>query len=509
MKAVLTRFTPYKGIGLYIGEHEVFVSQVASTPLGSSEIAHASAPYEPETLAETITSLISPLAGSRKSARSVTLGICPRRVFYSTRPMRLENASAEPQTLLREVLQSPNVCIDEMTAEMQVSEFGKSKLVSVASCRTEYLSDLLKTLQKCDVRTLRTEPAPLALLRAGVQQRKARRSTIAVRLFLSEHEAIAVVTAAATCVLWKTFSLPQGREIPTICSTIRSCQAMAARCGVDGQLDVAIVHGRQDLRDELTNDEFAKRAGLPVVCCDRPEWNGSAVAYGLALSSLTQQSGEGLDLSRSLTPAPSMWQIFPKGELAVQLVLVVCLALIMLLHWRGVSQADLPLHIELAKHSWVGSKTQADLTKEQQFLKQRVEAIRKFADSRIVWTKYTADISNRLPEHTTLLLLQGIYELEDPRSKIPPKKSYMIRAQSPIPSDGSTPKQIDELLTHLRDSPQLQQNFPLVALSDIKCPPVSKKNEISQAMFTIICLPKSGSSAPSSKNESTSKEEHK
>ena len=33
MKAVLTRFTPYKGIGLYIGDHEVFVSQVASTPL--------------------------------------------------------------------------------------------------------------------------------------------------------------------------------------------------------------------------------------------------------------------------------------------------------------------------------------------------------------------------------------------------------------------------------------------------------------------------------------------
>jgi len=509
VKAVLTRFTPYKGIGLYIGEHEVFVSQVASTPLGSSEIVHASDSYEPENLAETITNLIAPLAGSRKRACSVTLGICPRRVFYSTRPSRVESAPSEPQTLLREVLQSPNACIDEMTAEMQSSVFGKNKFVSIVSCRTVYLADLLKTLQKCGIRPLRTEPAPLALLRAGVQQRRTRRSTIAIRMFLSDHEAIAMVTAASTCILWKSFSLPKGREIPTICSSIRSCQAMATRCGVDGQADVAIVHGRQDLRGGLTSDEFAKRAGLQIACCDSPPWNGAAVAYGLALSSLTQQSGQGLDLSRSLTPAPSMWQIFPKGELVVQLTLVVCMALVMFLHWRGLSQSDWPLRNELAKHPWVGSKTQAELNKEQQFLNNRVEAIRTFVGSRIIWTRYTADISNRVPEQTTLLTLLGIYELEDPRSKIPPKKSYTIRAQSPIPADGSTPKQIDQLLTQLRDSPLLQQNFPVVALSDIKCPTVEKKNEVSQALFTVICLPKSGSPSASSGNETASKEEHK
>jgi hypothetical protein len=509
VKAVLTRFTPYKGIGLYIGEHEVFVSQVASTPFGSSEIAHASEPYEPDKLAETVTRLIAPLARSRRRACSVTLGLCPRRVFYSTRPTRVESAPAEAQTLLREVLQSPNVCIDEMTVEMQTSEFGKSKLNSVVSCRTDYLAGLLKALQKCGVRPQRTEPAPLALLRAGVQKRRTRRSTIAIRLFLSDHEAIAVVTAAATCVLWKSFSLPTGRELPTICSSIRSCQAMAARCGIDSQSDVAIIHGRKDLREALAGGDFAKQAGLPVVCCDGPELNGAAVAYGLALSSLAQQTGQGLDLSRSLTPAPSLWQIFPKGELAVQLALVACMALIMVFHWRSLADSEGPLRGKLAQHSWVGSKTQAELNKEQQFLSKRVEAIRKFADTRIIWTRYTADISNRLPDHATLLLLQGIYELEDPRSKIPPKKSYTIRAQSPIPQDGSTPKQIDQLLAGLRESPLLQQDFPVVGLSDIKCPPVDKKNEISQAMFTVICLPKSGTSSAASGPEQPAKEGHK
>jgi hypothetical protein len=507
VKAVLTRFTPYKGIGIYVGEHEVFVSQVASTPLGSSEIAHASEPYEPDKLAETITRLIAPLSRSRKRPCSVTLGLCPRRVFYSTRPTRVESAPAEAQTLLREVLQSPNVCIDEMTVEMQTSEFGKIKLASVVSCRTEYLAGLLKILKKCGVRPLRTEPAPLALLRAGAQRRRTRRSTIAIRLFLSDHEAIAIVTAATTCVLWKSFSLPKGRELPTICSSIRSCQAMAARCGIDSQPDVAIIHGRQDLREALLAEDFAKKAGLPVVCCDGPELNGEAVAYGLALSSLSQQAGQGLNLSRSLTPAPSLWQIFPKGELAVQIALVACMALVMFLHWRTLGESEGPLHSELAKHAWVGSKTQAELNKEQQFLSKRVEAIRKFSSTRIVWNRFTADISNRLPDHATLLLLQGIDELQDPKSKIPPKKSYTLRAQSPIPQDGSTPKQIDQLLSGLRESPLLQQDFPIIALSDIKCPPVDKKNEISQALFTVICLPKSGTSSAASSGEE--KEGHK
>src|SRR5262249_14937154 len=150
---------------------------------------------------------------------------------------------------------------------------------------------------------------------------------------------------------WKSFTLPQGREIPTICSSIRSCQAMAARCGIDSQPDVAIIHGRQDLRDALAGDDFAKKAGVPIVCCNGPELTGAAVANGLALSSLAQQAGQGLDLSRSLTPAPSLWQIFPKGELAVQVALVACMALVMVSHWRTLGESEAPLHNELAKHA--------------------------------------------------------------------------------------------------------------------------------------------------------------
>src|SRR5262249_36848969 len=148
-------------------------------------------------------------------------------------------------------------------------------------------------------------------------------------------------------------------------------------------------HGRKDLRDLITSEDFGKKAGVPVVWCEGPELCGATIAYGLALSCVTQQIGEGLDLARSLTPAPSLWGIFPWGQMAAEAALVACMGLVMVSHWRSVIESEGPLRRELAKHAWVGSKTQADLHKEQQFLSAHVDAIRKFAGTRAIWTKYT------------------------------------------------------------------------------------------------------------------------
>lgn len=38
---------PYKGLGLYVGEDEVFVSKVVSTPLGLVELDSHSQKYAP------------------------------------------------------------------------------------------------------------------------------------------------------------------------------------------------------------------------------------------------------------------------------------------------------------------------------------------------------------------------------------------------------------------------------------------------------------------------------
>jgi len=418
-------------------------------------------------------------------------------VFFSTRPIRADSTSTSPQALLREVLQSPNVCIDEMTVEVMKGEFGKRKLASVASCRKEYLADLLQTLRACGVQPYRTEPAPLALLRAGIQRRRARRAKPALRLFLREGEALAIVTAGSLCIFWKSFKLPAGGEVLALSAAIRSCQSLVRHCGIDAPPDVVIVHGRADLRGELTGEEFVQKTGVPVVCCEGPELDGAAVAYGLALGCLTQQPDETLDLLHSVTPSPSLWQMFPWGDVAVQVALMVCMGLFMLTRSSSAEKAVAPVQAELEKHGWVRHKQQAELQKEKQDLTLKVDAIRKFSVDRIMWTKYTYDISARLPANATLIAFLGICEMDDGgKSKSKPKKSFLVRATAPVAEDGSAPKEIDNFLTALRGHPLLQKDFPLVELADIKRAQ-AERGKPANALFTVLCLPKPTGAAAS------------
>ncbi len=491
MKALLAKLTPHKGIGLYVGDDEVVVSLVASTPLGVVEIACRRESFADGEPAEVIGRLLKPLMKSPKRSPPIAVGIPARRVFFSTRPINGANASASPQALLREVLQSPNVRIDEMTVEVAKGDFGKTKLASIASCRKEYLRDVLQVLQQCGVQPYRTEPAPLALLRVGNRARRARRSKKPVlRLFLGKAEALVIVTAGNVCVFWKSFKLAGGREVPTLLAALRSSRAMIRNFGIDTPADVVIAHGRADLREALTAEKFVQAAGAPVVWCSEPELSGEAIAYGLALSCVVEQPNQAIDLSRSMTPSPSLWQIFPWGEVAVQIALVLCMGLFLLDRSHGAEKAVTPVQAELAKHSWVGRKQYTDLEREQKDLAQKVNAIGKFVSTRILWSNYTYDISLRLPTSATLKSFQGVCELSGKRkSKSKPKKSFMIMATAPVDADGSTPKDIDRFLDALRNHPLLQKDFPIVEVTEIKTAEATR-GEPPQAYFTVICLPK-------------------
>lgn len=491
VKTLLARFTPRKAIGLYIDEQELVLKLLASTPLGIVELASRRESYAPDELPEAVSRLLGPFASARKRyPYPVAVGVATRRVFYSTRPVRSENENTSAQALLRDVLQSPNVCIDEMTVEVIKGEIGKKKLASVASCRKDYLFELLQALQDCGVQPFRTEPAPLALLRVGSQHRRARRSKAIIRAFLGESESLILVAVGARCIFWKSCKLPEGGELAALSATIRSCQGLIRRCGMESAAEVVIVHGRTDLHARLTDEEFVQKAGIPVTCCSAPELDGEEIACGLALGCLQEQSAETIDLTQSLTPTPSLWRIVPWGEAALQVALVVCMGLFLLTRTHGEEKIIAPVRAELQRHAWVGRKAQVDLVKEKKELATRVDAVRKFVDSRIAWTQYIHDISVRLPETATLTAFQGTCELEKTgKGKSKPKKSFLIRATAPISDDGSTPKEIDQFLADLRFNPLLQKDFPSIEVADIKTSHASKGGT-ANAIFTVVCLPK-------------------
>ena len=84
MKSLLRKIRIRKAVGLYLGEHEVAVGKMASTPVGPVEIASASEPCTPENLEEVLERLLTPLLG-RKCRVPVAVGMAGSRTFFGTR----------------------------------------------------------------------------------------------------------------------------------------------------------------------------------------------------------------------------------------------------------------------------------------------------------------------------------------------------------------------------------------------------------------------------------------
>ena len=93
-------------------------------------------------------------------------------------------------------------------------------LASVAACRKKAMAPALEALEDCGVRPYRVEPAPCGLLRRAIERhRTPRRCASALRVFLGQEHALAVLTAADLPLMWRYFPLPAGSEAMAILST--------------------------------------------------------------------------------------------------------------------------------------------------------------------------------------------------------------------------------------------------------------------------------------------------
>ena len=496
MKRCLAKLAYHKAVGLYVGDDEVVLSYVAATPVGPVEIARQTTAYEPEELDAVIERILTPYrASGKRQGRCVSLGLPTDRVFFVTRPVRTSDSETPPHVLLREVLQSATISIDEMVVDLMKTKPDKRLVASIVSCRKKYLTGLLTAVEGSGgVRVLRAEPAACALLRAAAERHRApRRAKTVLRIFVGSERGLAVVATANMPFCWRFFSLPQGNEAAAILSIIRVLQTLAKHYGVESPPDAVMLHGRAELRGLLDDGGFQKQVAVPVTWHEGPGLDDSEIAFGLALGCLDQGTTT-FDLARTLKRPASIRELFPWGELALQLALLLCVALFLTGHLNNLKSAHATAQAENAKRDWLTSVPEAKLLKEKKELEQKVVAIRGFLSSRIVWTAYTRDIPSRLPSNARLMSFFGVCELERQGKKkksLKSKKSLVLRVEVPIPSDGSMPEEIDWFLDKLHGHPLLQRDFPIVELADIKrYQPFVGAQPVAQ--FTVICLPKTG-----------------
>jgi hypothetical protein len=314
-----------------------------------------------------------------------------------------------------------------------------------------------------------------------------------------------VLAVANAPFAWRYFAIPRGDEAAAIISVVRILQTLSKRCGVESPVNVVMIHGRGDSHGLVGLEELEQQAGVRVAWFEEPKLNDSSVAFGLALGCLKHAS-QGFDLARTIKPRPSINELFPWGETALQASLLACMGLFMADRSRTLNETYQVVRAENAKHDWAGALPEPELQKQNKTLEQKVEAVRKFLGSRVVWTSYAHDIPTRLPANASMTAFEGVCELEATGKKkeggIKAKKSFILRLAAPIRQDGSMPEEIDDFLESLRDHPLLKRDFPIVELADLKWyQPFNGSKPV--AYFTVVCLPKTakGAAKPSPDEE--------
>ncbi len=500
LKSLLAKFAVRKAIGVYVSDKEVVVSKVVATSLGPVEVAQLRESYTPDQLGIVLNRLLTPLQSRwKRFPLNIALGLSGQRVFYSTRPIKSSNSDASPEMLLHEVLQSASISVDDMALDVVKSRPDKRPVASIVSCRRKYLAGLLTALGTANVNPFRAEPAPCALLRvAALRNRAPRKAKTVLRMFLNATQGLAVLSVGNFPFVWRYFSLSTGTEANALLSVTRTLQTLSKPCGHERPIDVIVVHGRPDLRELVVSEQLQDGLGIQTTWVEGPALDESVVAFGLALGCLTE-GPESFDLSRSLKPRRSLWELFPWGEVAMQTALTICMGLFLANRSSHLDKSYSVVSKAIGEHVWLESLDEQDLEKEKKDLSLKVEAVRKFLGTRVVWTSYVRDIPTRLPKNVSMNGMDGMCDLEvsgkKKESGMKQKKSFILRLSAPLTKEGKMPKEIDDFIGSLRVHPLLNRDFPTVQMRDLtRFQPLA--NSAPSATFSIFCSPKAEKAAP-------------
>ena len=493
MKWLLTKIGLPKAIGLYIDEDTVTLSRVVSTPMGPVEITRENESYTEETLREVVGRLVGPLLSKGRFRRTpVSVGIPSRKVYFSTRPVHATTGDSAPHVLLREALRSQNIAVNEMLVDVVKTQPDAREVASIAACDKNYLNAILGSLEALEVCPCRAEPAPCALLRLASSRHKARRGDkVVMRLLLSDSQILAILVVDKMPLLWRFTILTQGDEATSLVTAGRALLATSKDCGVESPLDAVMIHGRSELKKLLDVDWIEDQLDTSVNWLDEPTLDKAHIALGVAQGAL-DKSVEEFDLGRSLKPRPTLLQLFPWREAAMQCALVALMGLLLgYSFWTLKESRQLLASTETLTPPQARAEKQK-LSKEKKEMESQVQALREFLDTRVLWTSCLRDLALCVPKDMYLTSIQGVCELptrkKGKKGSSKTKKTFVLRGAIEIPEDRTTPKEIDELLVALRSDPTLEEEFPIVTLAELQ-QVEPRAGEVPRAIFSVVCLP--------------------
>ena len=508
LKSLLSKMALRRATGVYLDEGSVSISRVAVTPLGPVEISNTTyvapgwpdysrltpigtpGPGEPDGFGLALEDILTHKTRKGKPQRNpVSLGIPMMPVVLVSRRSQPTDRETTPIAMLHEVLRSSNLNVDELEVDLLLAQPAGRALTILVACRRRYLSSLLSMTPDWGGRLQRVEPAPFALVRLAASRHRAPRGTkTPARVFLGHDGGVAVHVCGDVPLAWRPLELPAGDEAAAIGATFKAMRTLSKLRGDVPTPDAPMLHGRPDLADALADPAFLADLGVPCRHVPDPAYDRASVALGLALG--CQGAEGGFDLARRMKPRPSFREIFPYAEVVLQSALLFCVTLFLASKDDSTRRAHRQIRAETARHAWLAKVSDDKLEKEKKDLGQKVEAVRDYLGSRILWTAYTQDASAKLPEGVVLRSFHGLSEMDTGAKKGRSKKSLVMKLTAPVQKGRSVPNEIDAYLEELRRDPLLRRDFPEIKISGLQWNQKGPAGGDGTTEFTITCMPK-------------------
>ncbi|HZW34300.1 MAG TPA: hypothetical protein VFF52_26490 [Isosphaeraceae bacterium] len=483
-------------IGLVIDQDQIAMSVVATTPRGRREIARQTQRCDGQSPEEVLGKLLEPWVSAAVAKRTragpwVHVGIPQARVFQATLPITSSNRQNTPQSFFLEAVQATNLRAEDRIIDLIKLELDKQPLACVCACPRATVTELAEMLERLGTRVAVIEPAPLGLFRAAAARRSPPRgSKVILRCFLGAHQAIGVLALGAQPLFWHLFDLTPGEETVAILAAYSTLWMMGRHSRITAAIDTVIVHGRPEVVLSQDPEALRQRTGARWLRCAEPDYDPAAAAMGTALARpLTDDSG--LDLARTFKSPPSIRDIFPWGELALQSALLGAVTLFLSGEAAQVDARLKSVGTGLKAFTWLKDQNQSQLEGEKKAVQERWNAIETFRSGRAAWSASLRTIAADAPEKTIITSLSGDAPVEA-KSKggaSQTKRKLVVNFTAPMAEDGSPPPEIHGFLATLRGEPALTQSFPLIEVTGLKTNPARDGGRPS-ASFSIVGLPR-------------------
>ena len=499
MKLAVPKIRLAASVGIYLGESSVAWCVLDKLPFRVKQSDAGEEPCTKQDWAVALNKVLEKVKGSLGPTASVVIGLPASQTFFATLPTgggKGENA----ESLLTNNHCCTSIPPQELAADMLPIKVNAKTFAAIGACRKKDLQILIDVPLKLGFRFVRAEPAPWALARASAANKAGR---VALRLLIDGRNLLASLMCGQQPLLWRTMELLDDAEESweLLVSMVRTFETYAnSHLGVPS-LDSIVLEGRTTVDTKVLATKLAAELGDRFNSIEGPGPTPATIARGLAMGGLDRDV-PAPDLARPLAPPPQLWDLVPRGEVAVLGAVIACMGL--WLWGSGTVALNNAVRVEEdnSKNVILLKSDDAKLKDEKKTLSAEVQAVNTFLSTRIVWTEYLNQLSGRVPPGVHFVTFQGEFELTtgSEKNEKKAKKQLLLNFSAMVPRDKPTPREVDELLQNVKTAPAIVRDFPNIVMTQLR---VTKNLDTGKkvvlgdpATFVITCLPKGADKKP-------------